>query len=83
MSREKGDPIGGARVVELAVVLVCAGMACASAVAAARDGLPNPERGFRFEIRVGREPGEKLPRSVRNNWPFADYAQDGVRVAQA
>lgn len=48
-----------------------------------RDGLPNPERGFRFEIRVGREAGEPLPRSVRNNWPFAAYAKDGVRVAQA
>ena len=68
-----------------ATALFCVGMFCATAVAAAtdRDGLPNPERGFRFEIRVGREAGEPLPRSVRNNWPFAAYAKDGVRVAQA
>lgn len=85
MSHEKGPaPIGGVKVVKLAAAaLLCAGMACTAAAAAARDGLPNPERGFRFEIRVGREAGEKLPRSVRNNWPFAAYAQDGVRVAQA
>lgn len=55
----------------------------ATLVASDRDGLPNPERGFRFEIRVGREADEPLPRSVRNNWPFAAYAKDGVRVAQA
>ncbi len=65
---------------------VAAGLAigCAAAlIASDRDGLPNPERGFRFEIRVGREAGEPLPKYIRNNWPFADYAKDGVRVAQA
>lgn len=65
------------------VALFCAGMICASAFAVNRDGLPNPERGFRFEIRVGHEADEPLPRSVRNNWPFAAYAKDGVRIAQA
>lgn len=67
-------------------VFVAAGLAigCAAAlIASDRDGLPNPERGFRFEIRVGREAGEPMPKYIRNNWPFADYAKDGVRVAQA
>lgn len=59
------------------------GCAAVSSAAESRDGLPNPERGFRFEIRVGREAGEPLPRSVRDNWPFAAFAADGVRVAQA
>jgi len=47
----------------------------------ARSGLRNPERGWRFEIRIGLEPDEKPP--ARDNWPFPRYAHDGVTVAQA
>lgn len=66
------------------IIAAVLAIGCAATLAASdMDGLPNPERGFRFEIRVGREAGEPLPRSVRNNWPFAAYVKDGVRVAQA
>ncbi len=49
-----------------------------------RNGLPNPERGFRFEIGIGRIDSDipKFPH-VRDHWPFAKYAADGVRIAQA
>jgi len=46
-----------------------------------RPGLANPERGWRFEILVGMEPGEKSAR--RDNWPFPRYRRDGVTVTQA
>jgi len=58
-------------------------MGCMTAVGAdvSRPGLANPERGWRFEILVGMEPGEKT--WVRDNWPFPRYRRDGVTVTQA
>ena len=44
-------------------------------------GIANPERGWRFEIKVGLEPGERSPR--RDNWPFPRYKRDGITVTQA
>lgn len=46
-----------------------------------RPGLANPERGWRFEILVGCEPGEKS--ILRDNWPFPRHKRDGITVAQA
>ena len=46
-------------------------------------GLANPERGFRFEQKVGLEVGEKQSRSNLSAWKFAECADDGVTVAQA
>ena len=46
-------------------------------------GLANPERGFRFEQKVGLEDGEKQGKSNRSAWRFAECAADGVTVAQA
>lgn len=71
------------KLTEWVAVGLAVGCAATATAVGDRDGLPNPERGFRFEIRVGREAGEPLPRSVRDNWPFAAYAKDGVRIAQA
>ncbi len=49
-----------------------------------RKGLNNPERGFRFEIGVGRIPADPVKFGhVRDQWPFPRYTADGVRVAQA
>ncbi len=49
-----------------------------------RDGLPNPERGFRFEIGVGKLPEDPVRFShVRDQWPFPRYRRDGVTVSQA
>ncbi len=70
-------------------LVVCAllgGMAVCDAGAAvvhgvSRPGIANPERGWRFEILVGIEPGEKT--WVRDNWPFPKYGRDGVTVTQA
>ncbi len=50
-------------------------------VKVATEGLANPERGFRFEIKVGLEDGEGS--YARHNWPFAYYKDDGVVMAQA
>ena len=50
---------------------------------AALCGLANPERGFRFEQKVGLEDGEKQSRSNRSAWKFKDCAEDGVTVTQA
>lgn len=48
------------------------------------DGLLNPERGFRFEIGVGKIDADEVKFShVRFQWPFKDYEKDGVRIAQA
>lgn len=48
-----------------------------------RKGLRNPERGFRFELYIGREPGETMKAGKRPlDWPFDDYAADGVTIAQ-
>ncbi len=50
-------------------------------VRVATKGVANPERGFRFELQIGLEKGEKhyLP----NNWPFAYYQDDGVVMSLA
>ena len=49
-----------------------------------RDGLANPERGFRFEIGVGRIPSDPVQVShVRDQWPFPRYRADGVTISQA
>jgi len=50
-------------------------------VKVATKGLPNPERGFRFQITVGIEDGEGKP--LGYNWPFAYYKDEGVVMAQA
>lgn len=48
------------------------------------EGLLNPERGFRFEIGVGRldNDGTKF-KHIRKQWPFEEFKFDGVRIAQA
>ena len=47
-------------------------------------GLPNPERGFRFEILVGALPNDlRQFNSQCDNWPFDAYTNDGVTLAQA
>ena len=49
-----------------------------------RDGLANPERGFRFEIGVGRIPSDMVKVDhVRDQWPFPRYKHDGVVISQA
>ena len=46
-----------------------------------RDGLANPERGFRFEIGVGRIPSDMVKVAhVRDQWPFPRYRRDGVVI---
>ena len=55
----------------------------AIAVLATLCGLANPERGFRFEQKVGLEDGEKQSASNRSAWKFRECAEDGVTVAQA
>lgn len=42
------------------------------------EGLANPERGFRFEIKVGLEGS-----ATENKWPFEDYKDDGIVMTQA
>lgn len=42
-------------------------------------GIANPERGLRFEMLVGIEEGDQ----TENKWPFEDYTDDGVVIAQA
>ena len=61
--------------------ILSAGLCLAGDPAVSRPGLANPERGWRFEILVGLEPGEKSSR--RDNWPFPRYGRDGVTVTQA
>lgn len=56
-------------------VVLCAMVALA--------GLVNPERGFRFEQKVGLEEGEKQSKSNLSAWKFKECAEDGVTVAQA
>ena len=49
-----------------------------------RDGLANPERGFRFEIGVGRLAEDPVKFThVTDQWPFPRFVRDGVTVAQA
>ena len=49
-----------------------------------RDGLANPERGFRFEIGVGRISSDIVKVAhVRDQWPFPRYRRDGVVISQA
>ncbi len=49
-----------------------------------REGIANPERGFRFEIGVGRIPSDIVQFShIRDQWPFPRYTADGVTIAQA
>ena len=49
-----------------------------------RDGLLNPERGFRFEIGVGRTPGDPVKFGhIRDHWPFPRFKRDGVTISQA
>ncbi len=50
----------------------------------ARNGLLNPERGFRFEIGVGRLPDDPVRfKYLRDLWPFQRYRKDGVTISQA
>ena len=54
----------------------------------ATEGLANPERGFRFELLVGEENGPETETYSNKNanvsgWPFADYRDDGIVMAQA
>jgi len=65
----------------LSVVSALAAFTCLASPDVSRPGLANPERGWRFEILVGLEPGEKSAR--RDNWPFPRYRRDGVTVTQA
>ena len=48
-----------------------------------RDGLLNPERGFRFEIGIGKIPSDlaRLPRV--DQWPFPRFKKEGVTISQA
>ena len=49
-----------------------------------RDGLANPERGWRFEIGVGRLAEDPVKFThVRDQWPFPRFVRDGVTVSQA
>lgn len=49
-----------------------------------RGGLRNPERGWRFEIGVGKIDSDPQKFThVTDHWPFARFAYDGVTVAQA
>lgn len=48
-----------------------------------RNGLRNPDRGFRFEIRVAEHEEDGLPDPICPQWPFAKYAADGITIAQA
>ena len=51
-----------------------------------RDGLANPERGFRLEIGVGRRPNDVAQfRHLKHlkDWSFPRYKKDGVTLAQA
>ena len=49
-----------------------------------RDGLANPERGWRFEIGVGRLPEDPVKFThIRDQWPFPRFVRDGVTVSQA
>ncbi len=47
----------------------------------ATKGLANPERGFRFEVQIGMDEGEKF--YLPNNWPFPYYKDDGIVMTQA
>lgn len=49
-----------------------------------RNGILNPERGFRFEIGVGKIPADEVKFThIRDHWPFARFTKDGVTIAQA
>ena len=49
-----------------------------------RDGLANPERGWRFEIGVGRLAEDPVKFThVTDQWPFPRFVKDGVTVSQA
>ncbi|MCQ2389322.1 MAG: DUF4874 domain-containing protein [Kiritimatiellae bacterium] len=49
-----------------------------------RAGLRNPERGWRFEIGVGKLAEDPCKFThVGDHWPFARFKGDGVTVAQA
>ena len=49
-----------------------------------RDGLANPERGWRFEIGIGRLPEDPVKFThVTDQWPFPRFVKDGVTVSQA
>ena len=64
------------------VYAICSGLILAvfSISASAQDAaLANPERGFRFEIRVGIEGSAQ----TESQWPFADYRSEGITVSQA
>ena len=65
----------------LGLFCITSGEIAAGVADVSRPGLANPERGWRFEILVGLEPGEKSSR--RDNWPFPKYKRDGVTVTQA
>lgn len=46
--------------------------------------LRNPERGYRFEIGVGKIDEDSMKFShVTDHWPFARFEADGVTIAQA
>jgi hypothetical protein len=45
--------------------------------------LVNPERGFRFEFKIGLEDGEEQGLSGRSAWRFREFSDSAVAVAQA
>ena len=45
----------------------------------ASEGLANPERGFRFEIKIGVENAS----ATESLWPFPEYRDDGIVMTQA
>lgn len=59
--------------------IIGGGKATGERIRVASEGMANPERGFRFEIKVGLEGKE----STESSWPFADYSDDGITMTQA
>lgn len=48
------------------------------------EALRNPERGYRFEIGIGKIEADSMTFGhVSDHWPFARYEADGVTIAQA
>lgn len=75
-----------------ATALVCVATAAGAGMreylgltpAEGRDGLANPERGWRFEVGVGRLPEDPCKFThVTDQWPVPRFVRDGVRVTQA
>lgn len=69
---------------KLPTIAVCWAALFFSNCASAGNGevLANPERGFRFEFKIGLEDGEEQGKSGRSAWRFSEFAESAVRVAQ-